>query len=91
LLARATEVELRLVALFFAQELFAQRRLRRNDEDFSFFVNDFRAAGARADEVKGAFAAGFKFHQRAGVNGFAVVQLYKALGGGWPATTGMKK
>ena len=51
-LFRAAEVELRMVAGFFAHELFAQRRLRGDDEDFLFVVQNFRAAGARADEVK---------------------------------------
>src|ERR1700690_4016113 len=59
----AAEIELRLVALFPAHELFAQRGLRGDDEDFLFFVNDFRAAGARAEEVKRIFAAVLQFHQ----------------------------
>ena len=36
----------------YAHELFAHRRLRGDDEDFLFVVQNFRAAGARADEVK---------------------------------------
>jgi len=87
-LFQAAEGELGLVALFLAQELFAQRRLRRDDEDFLFVVDDFRAAGARADEVNGAFAAVFQFHQRTDVNDLAGVkfpdgQLFKFSDGGF--------
>ena len=51
-LFRAAEGELRLLAGFFAHELFAQRRLRGDDEDFFFVVQNFRATSARANEVK---------------------------------------
>ena len=51
-LFRAAEVELRLVAGFSAHELFAQRRLRGDDENFFLIMGDFRAASARAEEVE---------------------------------------
>ena len=51
-LACATEGELRRVARFFAKELFAQRRLRSDDENFLFVMQYFGASGARADEIK---------------------------------------
>lgn len=87
-LFRAAEGELRLVALFPTHELFAQWRLRGDDEDFLFVVNDFRAAGARAEEVKRIFAAVLQFHQRPDVNGLAVRelargQLFKFSDGGF--------
>ena len=66
---------MRSVALFPAHELFAQRGLRRDDEDFSFFVNDFRAADARAEEVKRIFAAVLQLHQLTDVNDLAVREL----------------
>ena len=50
--------------------------------------NDFRAAGARADEVKGIFAAMLQFHQRAEADGFVRAkffhgQLFKFGDGGF--------
>src|ERR1035437_8143757 len=77
-LFRTVEVELLLVAGFFAHELFAQRRLRGYDEDFLFVVQHFGAAGARAEEVKGTFTAMFQFHQRAHGDGVAVRELARA-------------
>ena len=77
-LFRAAEVELRLLAGFLAHELFAERRLRGDDENFFFVVQDFRAARARADKVNGVFAAVFQFHQRAHGDGVAVRKLARA-------------
>jgi len=77
-LFHAAEGELRLVASFLADELFAERRLRGDDEDFFFVVQNFRAARARADKINGTFAAVFQFHQRANIDGVALGKFLHA-------------
>ena len=67
-----------MVTLFLAEELFAQRRLRRDDENLLFVVQHFRAAGARADEVKEILPAILQFHQRAETDGIVRAKFFHA-------------
>ena len=75
-LFRSAEGKDWLVAGFFAHELLAERGLRGDDEYFLFVVHHFGAAGARADEVNGVFAAVLQFHERAEVDGFVRAKLF---------------
>ena len=75
LIAHTSQRELQSVALFLPLQLFAQRRLRGDDQNLAAFVNDLGATRFRPQEVNRALAALLQLHQRPKLDGLAGPEL----------------